>query len=548
LISNTVFAYVILPNLIAKSSFGYTNTVSDAMSLVPLSSLDPSRATTAQNSTSFSNASFKNWIVEPQLNWKPKFNDMQFDMLLGSSFLDQNSEGLAQSASGFASEALMRNLAAATTRTISTSFYSEYRYHAVFGRINYLWKDKYIINLTGRRDGSSRFGPGKQYANFGAAAVAWIFSEENFIKNAMPSMSFGKWRISYGTTGNDQLGDYQYLDTYTITGSGYYQSGSGLTPARLSNPEFAWETNRKFETGLELGFANNKILPTISFYQNRSSSQLVGYPLPTSTGFTSVQGNFPATVQNIGLEFEISTTNVETNTFSWSTSFNITIPQNKLIEFPDLASFPAYANKYVVGKPLSIGKLYHYTGLNPATGTYTLEDINNDGSYNFHDRQIVKFLGQHYYGGFLNTLRFKGFQCDILFQFAKQTGYDKLWGIPGYSYVNQHKSVLDRWQKPDDVTDIPKASTLTGNESSLFSSSDKAVTDASFIRLKNLSLSYTIPQNKMSAFGMQDARIFILGQNLLTFSKYDRGLDPETLNLSTLPPLRTLTAGIQLTF
>src|SRR5213075_1679611 len=149
---------------------------------------------------------FQNWIVEPQLNWMRKFGKGTVDVLAGSTFEEQRTEGLSQTASGFSSEAYMKNLSAATNKTVSTNYYSQYRYNAVFGRINYNYDQKYIINLTGRRDGSSRFGPDKQFANFGAIGTAWLFSKEKFIKHALPFLSFGKIRASYGSSGNDQIG------------------------------------------------------------------------------------------------------------------------------------------------------------------------------------------------------------------------------------------------------------------------------------------------------------------------------------------------------
>jgi TonB-dependent starch-binding outer membrane protein SusC len=548
LVGNLSLGYMILPTLEVKSSFGYTDNQSEATYLTPLSSLHPSLVPFSKNTSSFSASHFKNWLIEPQLNWRPRLGEGQFDILAGSTFLDQTTEGLAQVASGFASESLMKNIGAATERTLATNYYRQYRYHAVFGRVNYSWKKKYIINLTGRRDGSSRFGPGKQFANFGAVGAAWIFSEEPKINNALPFISFGKLRTSYGLTGNDQLGDYQYLDAYTIAGTGYYQTGNGLTPARLSNPEFAWEANRKFEAALEVGLAENRILTSFSYYHNRSSNQLVGFPLPLTTGFTSVQGNFPATVQNTGVEVELNTMNIEHRDFTWSTSLNVTVPRNKLIQFPNLASFPAYSDRHVVGEPLSIVKAYEYTGVDPSTGNYTFTDWNSDGLYDQQDRQTVKFLGQDFFGGLQNAFRFKNFQLDVLFQFVKQQGYDQLPGIPGGSMNNQDISVLKRWQRAGDNTELAKAGTLAYYPALLYSGSDRAVTNASYIRLKNLSLSYMLPEKITQRLHFISARFFIQGQNLMTSTAYKKGLDPETQNLATLPPLRTLTAGLHFTF
>ncbi len=548
LIANAIFQYNISQQLNVKVNLGFTNNGSDAVTLVPLSSLSPALAATGQNSASFSNSSFRNLLTEPQISWTPELGPGRLDILAGATLLTQISEGLAQSASGFTSEALMRNLAAASTRTLATNYYSEYKYAAAFGRINYSIANKYIINLTARRDGSSRFGPGKQFATFGAVGVAWLFSKEGFINRSIPFLSLGKIRSSYGTTGNDQLGDYKYLDAYTITGSGFYHTANGLTPARLSNPDFAWEVNRKFEIALDLGFLQNRIATSINFYRNKSSNQLLGYPLPNTTGFNTVQGNFPATVLNTGIEVELTTINIESNTLQWTSAFNFSAPRNELLEFPDLETFPGYSTQCQVGEPLSIAKLYHFTGLNPNTGQYSHLDANNDGSYNVLDRQTIRFLGTHWFGGLNNTLRYKSLQLDFLFQFVKQTGYDRLFGLTGSAVRAQHVNALNRWQQPGDETIVARAGVTNYLQATLYPNSDQTVTDASFIRLKNVALSFSLPAQLASRAHMRVTRFYVQGQNLLTFTAYNTGLDPETRSSDSLPPLQTLTLGLQLTF
>jgi TonB-linked SusC/RagA family outer membrane protein len=546
LIASMDVGYSILSNLEIKSRFGYANLGMNAVSLIPISSLAPSLASTSFNTTQFSNSTFQNWSVEPQVNWKPKLGNGQFDVLVGTQFLDQTTEGLAQIATGFSSEALMKNITAAPNRTFGTNYYTQYRYHAVFGRINYSYNSKYIINITGRRDGSSRFGPGNQFANFGAVGAAWIFSNEIFIKDAVSFLSFGKLRASYGVAGNDQLPDYQYLDAYTSS-SGQYQGAIGLTPVRLSNPEFAWETNKKIEAAVELGFLEDRISTSISFYRNRSSNQLVGYPLPPTTGFNSIQANFPATVQNAGFEVELNTINLQQKDFKWATSFNISIPRNKLVEFPNLETSPAYASTYVVGEPLNIVKLYHYTGVDPVTGVYQFEDVNEDGSFDSDDRQIIKYIGPKFYGGFMNSFTYKGFQLEVFFQFARQTGTGYISFTPGAMF-NQPDYVLSRWQKETDNADTQRfgQSSTTSTAYGLFISSDRSVNDASYVRMKNLSLSYSLPAKLLSRLRASGARVFIQGQNLMTMTNF-KGLDPETSN-GFLPPLRVLTGGVSLTF
>lgn len=540
--ANVVSSYAILPDLDIKTNLGYTITTMKAITVVPASSLNP--AASRQNISSFSNGSFQNWIVEPQINWHPSVGNGRFDVLAGITMLEQRSEGLSQYATGFSSEALMKNIAAAGEIVNSTDYYNQYRYGAVFGRINYQYNEKYIINITGRRDGSSRFGSNRQFANFGAAGLAWIFSKEQFVQDALHFLSFGKLRASYGATGNDQLGDYVYLDSYTS--SGIYQGRVGLTPVRLSNPDFAWEINRKFEVAAELGFLRDRVQLTVNYYRNRSSSQLVGFPLSPATGFVNIQGNFPATVQNKGIELEVRTVNIDAGKLHWSTFLNLSVPRNKLVEFPNMDAFPAFVNTYVVGEPLSIRKLYQYNGLNTTTGLWEFEDVDKNGSYDFRDQQTVRFIGQNFYGGLQNTLRYRSFQLDVLFQFIKQTADKALLNLSGAVAAPASTGVLDRWQKPGDNAMYQRLGVTAAvtTPAYLYFYSDQVVGDASYIRFKNLSLSYSVPKAILSRV---DARIFIQGQNLLTFTKYE-GMDPENLNHTILPPLRVITAGAHLTF
>ncbi|HTF30056.1 MAG TPA: hypothetical protein VK625_14485, partial [Flavitalea sp.] len=362
-----------------------------------------------------------------------------------------------------------------------------------------------------------------------------------------PFISFGKLRASYGTTGNDQLGDYQYLDTYTS--SGVYFNVTGLKPVRLSNPDFAWETNKKFEAAIELGFIEDRILLEASFYKNRSSNQLIGFALPPTTGFTNVQGNMPATVQNEGVEIQLNTLNIVSRNLKWTTSINVTVPRNKLIEFPDLETSPTYANSLVVGEPLSIRKLYVYEGVNTQTGFYEFTDVNDDGTLNFEDAEVVGFQGRKFYGGLNNSFEYKGFEFSFLFQYVRQKSNNYITGFgsqPG-GLSNQPVYVMDHWQQSGDISEGQLFTTTLGFPAySRLMSTVQSMGDASFLRLKNLSISYTLPVASLKKINFEKLRIYILGQNLLTFSDY-KGLDPETGN-STLPPLSVLTGGFQLTF
>lgn len=542
LVANTVLSYEIIPNLTLKSNFGYTDLQHVESRTNPSTIYNPSFGITSANSTLYLNNSKRSsWIIEPQLNWEKELGKGKLGILLGSTFQQRNASRLFQSGSGFSSNALIYDLASAANRQVQMSDETIYKYQAFFGRINYNWNDLYIVNLTARRDGSSRFGPGNQFANFGAVGVAWLFSNENFLKNSS-WLSLGKIRSSYGITGNDQIGDYQFLNTYNSSGVNY-QNIIGLQPTRLFNADFGWEVNKKLEAALELGFLDDKIFITWAWYQNRSSNQLVGIPLPGTTGFTQLQANLDATVQNTGLEFTLRTVNYSNQNFNWTSNFNVSFSKNNLVSFPNLAS-SSYKNTYRIGEPLSILLRYKYTGLDPVTGIYQFKDENNDGKISSpDDKQTVINLNPDFFGGFQNQLSYKNWKLDFLFQFVKQQR-ESYAGVAGM--INHPNRFVNSWQQEGDTSPYQmhtagyNAVALTAQ--SLYSTSDAVATDASFIRLKTIAISYNLPLKSKEL----QCLLTINGQNLLTFTPYEDG-DPES-TIGFLPPLKVITAGIQLTF
>lgn len=548
IVANAILSYEILTGLQAKTSFGYTDSSLMQTITTPLISYNPFDTSMHQASLYIGSGSGSSWIIEPQLNYKHTYNFLDLDVLIGATFQNQETNRLAQVGSEFTSDALINNLNAASTISIINDERIEYRYNAAFARLNLKWNERYILNLTGRRDGSSRFGAGKRFANFGAVGVAWIFSNELFLKKNKNILSFGKLRSSYGTSGSDQIGDYQYLDTYEV--SNYLYNGvAGLAPSRLYNPDFGWETNKKFEVSLELGFMRDNIFLTTAWFKNRSSNQLVGIPLPGTTGFSSIQSNLDATVQNTGLEIELRTVNLKSNSFSWISSLNITLPKNKLVAFPNLDA-STYANSLVIGESLSIRKVFDYTGIDPVSGAYTFQDYNNDGQITFEaDRQKIADISPEYYGGFSNQLSLRNWSFDFLFQFVNQQGrnYRYTSTLAG-TFVNQPVEIVNHY--PQDNLAAIAQQYSTGANSTLvqaaynFLDSNAAFSDASFIRLKTISLSYRIP----SAWSKTvNTTVYAQGQNLLTFTKF-KGADPENQSVTSLPPLRQFTLGFRLAF
>jgi TonB-linked SusC/RagA family outer membrane protein len=548
LITNAVFSYRIVNGLELKANLGYNNKSFTEITIIPISSMSPSPDLTSASSISLNNSSsLQSYIIEPQIlyNKSTPFGNLSF--LGGTSFQEQKSDVASFMAMGFTSDALIKNSNNASFIDVLNDDYSEYRYNGFFSRINYNYKDRYIVNLTGRRDGSSRFGPDRQFANFGAVGLAWVFSNENWKKSSFKFMNYGKVRGSYGTSGNDQIGNYKYFDTYT---SNYpYQGMNGLVPTRLLNPDLAWEVNRKFEVALELGFFSDRIFLSTSYFNNRSSNQLIEYKLPLTTGFNSIQYNLAATVVNRGLEIEIQSQNLQGNSFSWTTSFNATIPRNELVRFPGLAS-SSYAELYSEGRSLNINKVYAYEGVDPVTGVYKFTDFNDDGAVTLSDdRKKIVDLGQSFYGGVGNKFSFVGFEVDFFIQFVKQTARNYWgWGLYPGGFSNQPAVVMDRWQNEGDVRSIQKFSAGYGVDAGAgntrISQSDFAISDASFVRLKTFAISYQIPQTVINKF---NCKLSIQGQNILTVTDFN-GFDPESQSADNLPPLRVWSFGVQLKF
>jgi len=552
LISNAQLSYQLLPGLSVKTNLGFTEMNTHETATVPTTAFDPAY-NLASGYADFANASLKSWIIEPQLQYQFRMQQKNnFSFLLGGSFQENIRQGLTQEGYGFSNNALLENIAAASTITLINSNYTQYKYNALFGRLNYNRLDKYLINITARRDGSSRFGPGKQFANFAAVGVGWIFTKEHFFQRNAPSLSFGKIRASYGSSGNDQIADYGYLSLWQPAAYPY-QGNSGLTPSRLSNANYGWERNRKLELAIELGMLKDRLLINLSYYRNRAGNQLVGYPLPLITGQSSVQANLPALIQNAGFEGELSYHVLRSAIFNWKMSFNITVARNRLLEYPGL-EISNFKNQYVLGRSLYIRKLFHVTGVSSQSGIYQFQDLNGNGVGTDYpaDLQDTRELTQKYFGGFSNSFQFKKFKLDILFQFVKQQGVNYMYNsfnVPG-TMGNQPEYVLDRWQKPGDKSGIQRFTedytTAYDTYSTATSLGDAFISDASFIRLRNIYLSWDAGGKWTQKMRMINLSIYLSGQNVLTFTNY-RGTDPENQIPTAIPPLRIVSAGIKLT-
>lgn len=556
LIANAFFTYRIAKGLELQLNTGYNDNRTSDMQLNPVTSFDPSFVNAiggAANarSASYSSAVIDSWNLDPQISYQGNIGKSKIEALIGGTVNQQRSFGLAESGTGYNSDALLPDFAAAATKTVPPEIQSTYKYDALFGRLNYNLDDKYIVSLNARRDGSSRFGSANEFHDFWSVGAGWIFSEEKFMKDHLSFLSFGKLKANYGTTGSDGIGNYQFLSTYfTSIPQVPYQGVVGLITSGLPNPYLQWEETRKLMIGMDLGFLKDRIIVGANYSRNRSSNELINFSLPFITGFGSIAENLPATVQNTSWQFTLSTINIKSKDFRWTSNFNLTIPQNKLLAYPGL---DPNNSRYKIGQPLGILHVFHFLGVDPATGLYQFADAQGKPTSTPSDptdRTVILNPFPKYSGGFENNFIYKRFTLSFLFQFANKlnSAANTLFGFGGQPGLsgNQPIAILNRWQKPGDITTIEKYNSnfsLYGQYAAA-ENSDAAYSNATYARLKNLSFSYRLPEHWLGKAHIQNCNIYIRGENLLTFTKF-KGLDPET---TSLPPLKILTAGLQLTF
>jgi TonB-linked SusC/RagA family outer membrane protein len=555
LTSSAILSYRPIKGLEIKLTSGYNRQEINEFLGSPTTSYAPflnvttgsSRFTTDVNST---------WSVEPQINYNRKISKGDFTATVGASLQEQTSASTQLTVTGYTSDALLKSISAGTKITNTIPYgYDKSRFAALFGRLGYIWDGKYIIDVSGRYDGSSKFGPNRQYHLFGAVGGGWIFTKEKFFKNALSFIDLGKLTASYGITGNDQIGSYRFLQSYyAVTADIPYQGVPGLSAGSPANPNLSWETTKKAKLGIDLHFLNERIELEADYYRNRTSGVLYGYPLSIITGSTSIVSNLPALVQNKGWELTLNTVNIRSNNFSWSSTGLLTIPRTALIKYPSLNT-TSFANAYVLGMPTTIQKVYRFAGVNTQTGVYQF--YNKDGNIKANpvagiDNTAIINTEPKFYGSLQNSFAYNGFTLDFTFRFINQVGKNAFGqnGLlpPGLGAENVTTDMLARWQKPGDVTNIQRFGTSFALLTPLSNAknSTAAFGDASYIRFQNLSLGYSFKQPVLTRLHLQNLRVYIQGDNLFTISKYGN-LDPENQSAYRLPPLRTITAGLQVT-
>lgn len=555
--------YRIMKGLSFAVNLGYSRNNNNEYSENPAAAQSPLYV---NRSATFATNNYETINIEPHLNYSAYIGKGLLTALLGGTYKKNTNSSNQITGSGYANDNLLGSIDGAPTTFIYDNS-SLYKYDAVFGRLRYIYNQKYILSLTGRRDGSSNFGPDKRFGNFGSIAGGWIFSEEKGFKAAIPFISFGKLSTSFGTSGSDGVAPYNYQAFWRPVA--YISAFQGVfpnSPQNLYNPDYSWALKKSLNVALDLGFFHDRLLLNATFYQDREGSQLGGYPLPIQAGFSSVVENLPAVVQNRGWEFSLTSHNIKGNNFNWTTNFNITFNRNKLLSFPNLAGSP-YIDQYIVGQPVSILLGYRYAGVNPATGLFQYYDqkgnLTSNPAYGVAEQggDMVPIGNREvkYMGGFGNTFTYKKLSLYVFFQFSSQMAPNYLYAVysnnfPGLQASNEPAAIVNQyWTHPGDKGPLQRlfssySSTDAFNAAYSFSQSSGAYSNDTYARLKTISLSYSLPDSWLKGLHLQDCRIYVNAQNLLTLTNYKVG-DPETFSdFTTFPIQRIVAFGLNFNF
>lgn len=508
------------------------------------------------------------WLTQNTLSYNKIIGqNHSFSGLLGYSFETSRLNSALFEAQGFASDALP-NLGSASTPITTEDTANEWALESQFARLGYSYNDKYLFEGTVRRDGSSRFGQNKKYGIFYAASAGWIISNESFFNKDSKIAQFLKLTASYGTAGNDQIGYYDYLGTFGAGAA--YNDASASTPARVANPNLSWEETAQMDIGLTSRLFNVIDLQ-LNYYNKLTSGLLAGVPYPYTTGFATATQNV-GEMRNRGFEVTLGTENVKTTNFSWATSFNIGFNKNTVVSLPENKDpegrnfiLGSTAQRAIVGESRNSFYLIRYKGINPATGD--AEWLKKDGTVTTTpvaaDRVLAGHADPDFIGGFTNSFRYKAFDLSAFFNFAygNKVLIDGLRFTENFATGSYNKStdLLNYWKVAGDQAFAPKLNSSTRSTYSQLSTTH--LQDGSYARLKTVTLGYNLPSSVISKTKvLRSARIYALGQNLLTIKNKDfRGPDPEVSangasnlvmgeTFFALPQAKSLTFGINLGF
>lgn len=554
------------------------------------------------------------WLNENTLTYQTNIKKKHFfNSLVGITFQNSDYEYYSLKSTHIPNESLGMAGMADGTLSSSSSLKSSWSMMSYLARLNYNYKSKYYATASFRADGSSKFSKKHRYGYFPSGSLAWNFMEEEFMAPIKKVVGAGKLRVSWGLTGNNRIGEYDYYallqmlkekqGDYISNGSipsGVYpfdndMSSVGMVPVSLPNEDLKWETTEQWNVGLDLSFFNERLNFTADVYRKTTRDLLLEPSLPLVSGYYSATKNI-GKVRNDGLELSLSTVNVQTKDFTWTSDFNIAFNKNEVLELAEnqlslttaarfdqnYNSQPSYIAK--VGLPMGMMYGYIYEGTykyddfvksgnsytlkdnvpyfsseaNTQPGMPKYKDVNGDGIIDTNDRTIIGRGLPIHTGGFTNSFTYKGFDLSVFFQWSYGNDImnaNRLFfeNAGGKKDLNQFASYANRWTPENPESDIPAATKSASNNVI----SSRIIEDGSYLRLKTVTLGYTFPKALIAKAKLSNARVYVAAQNLWTWTSYS-GYDPEVsvrnsaltpgLDFSSYPRAFTLSFGVNLGF
>jgi TonB-linked SusC/RagA family outer membrane protein len=554
--TNIRLSYLILKGLNVHFQAGYSTSVINAFNEEgSLATTNPSQVAEYEEfgissllrSSDFNYGTISSFTLEPNFDYSSKIGKGLLTALAGVSYNDNAFNTESFSTSGYVNDYFEKSLTAAGSISPSVSS-DQQKLASVYARLNYNYDSRYVLTLSGRRDGSSTFGPERQWGTFGSIGGAWVFSDEKFTKAFKGDVfSFGKIRASYGITGSPVTNSFGYLSTYTAGGNNNYEGSTTFAITQAANPDIKWAQTKKLDIGTDLGFLNDQLVLTADVYRTITTNMLLDTYLGSITGLGDQIINLPAVIENKGLEININYRSEPTHKITWFVGANIAMNRNDLVAFPNLQN-SVFASQYTVGQSISRQRVDNLPLLNPQTGVYDYQLKYLPGDYTYVD------LEPKFTGGIQQGISYQGFSLSLDYTYALLTGFNGYnnGSLPGAyqdGLGNELVSVgTESWQNPGDKTIYPKLS----NEfsSTFFLNSQRLETQVFYIALKNARLSYSLQKNWTKKLGISSLSFNISATNLFYITNY-KGVNPESptasIGVNSLMR-RELVAGLNASF
>ncbi len=498
------------------------------------------------------------WINEQTITYRKKFAGLHtLGLLVGNTLQGSTFSLTSASGTGFATNDF--KLISAAANTTSSQDWDQYNLASFFGRIDYAYDDRYLIDFSLRADGSSKFNKGYQWGYFPAVGLAWRLKKESFLEN-VAFLDDLKLRSSYGITGN-QNGINSFASRQLWSGvNTAYQGAAGIVPEQLANQQLSWEKTAQFNIGLDAALFKNRLTFAFNYYSKYTTDGLLTEVLPGTTGFGQYLNN-AAEISNKGFELTLNSVNIQKENFSWSSSLNIARNVNNIEKLAKPMNFGSRdLILFQQGSPMYSFWVYNQLYVDPATGNAVYEDVNGDGQITTDDRQILGSIWPDYFGGLSNNFSYKNFDLQTFFNFSvgnEVYNHNRFFGEAGGARDAARvifASNLDRWQQPGDITDVPRSDGVNNNNYK--DGGGRWLEDGSYLRLRTVSLGYNVSSKILERLALSKLRIYAQATNLFTWTAYT-GLDPESaangsvnqqgIDLGTPPQPRSFQLGINLT-